>query len=54
MHGISKALSTYLVNVKSCDYLIKSDIEIVQEIYNLHSKEDMVDDKLHYYMARRA
>ena len=54
MHGISKALSTYLVNVKSCDYLVKSDVEIVQEIYNLHSKEDMVDDKLHYYMARRA
>ena len=54
MHGISKALSTYLVNVKSCDYLVKSDVEIVQEIYNLHSKEDIVDDKLHYYMARRA
>ena len=54
MHGISKALSTYLVNVKSCDYLVKSDVEIVQEIYNLHCKEDMVDDKLHYYMARRA
>ena len=54
MRGISKAFSTYLVNVKSWDYLVKSDVEIVQEIYNLHSKEDMVDDKLHYYMARRA
>ena len=54
MHGISKALNNYLVNVKSCDYLVKSDVEIVQEIYNLHCKEDMVDDKLHYYMARRA
>ena len=52
MHGISKAFSTYLVNVKSCDYLVKSDVEIVQEIYNLHSKEDMVNE-LHYYMARR-
>ena len=27
MHGISKAFSTYLVNVKSCDYLVKSDVE---------------------------
>ena len=54
MHGISKALNNYLVNVKSCDYLVKSDVEIVQEIYNLHCKEDMVDDELHYYMARMA
>ena len=54
MHGISKALRTYLVNVKSCDYLVKSDVEIVQEIYDLHCKEDMVDDELHYYMARSA